>query len=102
MLETIVSFIAHVFRNYVPMARWVEWREEDLRKVPYTPGTSLKASSSDPSSWRRFDECRGKPCGIVFTGDGLGGVDLDACRDPASGKIAPWATEIIEYFATVK
>ena len=81
-----ISLFSKVFQDLVRHPRWVEWREEDLREVPYTPGTSLKASSSDPNSWRRFHDCRGKPCGIVFTGDGLGGVDLDACRDSESAK----------------
>ena len=28
--------------------------------------------------------------------DGIVGVDLDGCRDPTSGRIAPWAQKIIQ------
>jgi hypothetical protein len=100
MYETIVSFIAHVFRNYIPLARWVEWREvgPGKKKVPYIPETKRKALVNDPKSWRRFEQCRGDKRGIVFTGDGLGGVDLDACRDPESGILAPWAERWIRRF----
>jgi hypothetical protein len=38
--------------------------------------------------------------GFVLTGDGLGGVDLDHCRDPETGKIAGWALDIIGDFAS--
>ena len=31
----------------------------------------------------------------VMMGEGLGCVDLDHCVDPGTGKIAPWAREII-------
>jgi hypothetical protein len=38
--------------------------------------------------------------GFVLTGDGLGGVDLDHCRDPETGEIARWALSIIRDFAS--
>ena len=33
--------------------------------------------------------------GLVFNGDGLIGVDLDDCRDLATGDMASWASDII-------
>jgi hypothetical protein len=38
--------------------------------------------------------------GIGCDGLALGGVDLDACRDPASGALAPWAEEVPARLAT--
>ncbi|MGH9380857.1 MAG: DUF5906 domain-containing protein [Thermoanaerobaculia bacterium] len=33
-------------------------------------------------------------------GEGLGGVDLDSCRNPDTGAIAPWAQELLDRFGT--
>lgn len=41
----------------------------------------------------------GTGLGFVFTtDDDLGGVDLDACRDPATGEMKAWAQEIVDKF----
>jgi predicted P-loop ATPase len=72
------------------------------RKVPIQARTGKAASSTDPATWATWDACRNAQrrhhaagIGVVFNGDGLGGIDLDTCRDPATGAIAPWAQEII-------
>jgi len=89
--------------------QWVCWRleerDEKLTKVPYTPGTLYRASSTDLMTWSTFDEAmdayeRGEPpydgIGFVFSsGDPYVGIDLDKCRNPESGDIAPWAQEIL-------
>jgi putative DNA primase/helicase len=94
--------------------QWVVWRYEErngtMTKVPHIPYTGLLASSTDLMDWRTFDEAVGayrasvsestRPydgIGLVFSsGDPYVGIDLDDCRDPKSGKIAPWAKEIID------
>jgi putative DNA primase/helicase len=90
--------------------QWVCWRLEKRRdkvtKVPYTPGTECRASSTDLLTWRTFLEAfvaceRGEPpydgIGFVFcSADPFVGIDLDGCRDPKSGEIAPWAQAIID------
>jgi hypothetical protein len=54
-----------------------------------------------PETWASFDDAaaaykRGGFDGVGFVlGDGFAGVDLDNCRNPDSGEIAPWAMEII-------
>ncbi|MET4455566.1 DUF5906 domain-containing protein [Bradyrhizobium sp. RT3b] len=98
--DAAASFISRVFQKLINAPRWVEWRVTGpgQSKVPYVPGSARKASSSDPKSWRKFEDCRGNLRGVVFNGDGLGGVDLDACRDPVSGRLAPWAAELVERF----
>jgi putative DNA primase/helicase len=89
--------------------QWVCWRLETRdgkpTKVPYTPGTERRASSTDLMTWRTFDQAlaayeAGEPpydgIGFVFcSADPFVGVDLDDCRDPESGAVAEWAQRII-------
>jgi primase-polymerase (primpol)-like protein len=89
--------------------QWVCWRTEEREgkptKVPYTPGTERRASSTDLMTWRTFSEAldayeAGEPpydgIGFVFcSADPYVGIDLDDCRDPETGEISPWAQKII-------
>ena len=93
--------------------QWVCWRTEIREgkptKVPYTPGTNRRASTTDLMTWRTFGEAltayeAGEPpydgVGFVFcSADPYVGVDLDDCRDPETGEIAEWAQKIIDGFA---
>jgi putative DNA primase/helicase len=91
--------------------QWVCWRLEErkgeLTKVPYTPGTRSRASSTDLMTWRTFKEAfaayeAGEPMkydgiGFVFcSADPFVGIDLDNCRDPERGEVTPWARKIID------
>jgi len=90
--------------------QWVCWRLEErkgeMTKVPYTPGTLRRASSTDLMTWRTFSEAleayeRFEPpydgIGYVFcSADPFCGIDLDGCRDPATSVIAAWAKKIID------
>ncbi len=88
--------------------QWVVWRLEErhekLTKVPYTPGTERRASSTDLMSWGTFSEALAAyedggydGVGFVFSSaDPFVGIDLDDCRDPVSGEISPWALKIID------
>jgi len=73
-----------------------------LDKVPYTPGTRRKASTTDLTTWRTFEEAlagleRFDGVGFVFcSGDPYAGVDIDDCVDPETGEIEPWAWQIVE------
>ena len=97
--------------------RWVAWRPEPrkgkLTKVPYAPDERT-AKSDDPATWGTRAEaeacaarmpCPHGPGGVGLelgdhAGLALGGIDLDTCRDPATGAIEPWATEVIERFGS--
>jgi putative DNA primase/helicase len=66
------------------------------------------ASVSDPDTWT-FCEHAEAACkaggfdgpGFVFTKDDpYCGIDLDGCRDPSTGEIAPWAQEIINLMSS--
>jgi hypothetical protein len=96
--------------------QWVAWRNEErdgkTTKVPYfSPG--MRAEANNPSTWLTHDAAVALAQIIINgTGGGVGielgpcgecwiiGVDLDACRDPATGVIEPWAMEVIERFGT--
>lgn len=94
--------------------QWVCWRilkreGKKPTKVPFTPGTERKASSTDLMTWRTFEEAlaayeAGEPpydgIGFVFcSADPFVAVDLDDCRDPETGEVAPWAQKIIDGFS---
>jgi putative DNA primase/helicase len=99
---------------------WVAWQTEDRKdgkptKVPYSPRRG-KAEANNPKTWgtRAAAESRAarlpKPYGLGGigleltelggTGNRLGGIDLDTCRDPASGAIELWAQQVIDRFAS--
>jgi len=95
-------------QNIRDLRQWLCWRTEvrDSKptKIPYSPLTNRRASSTDPSTWGCYSEAvtaykeRGHDgIGFVFTEeDDLAGVDLDRCLDPETGEIEGWAQEIIE------
>jgi putative DNA primase/helicase len=90
--------------------RWVAWRLEDGRKIPINPHTGGNAQSGNFATWapRENAEARarrigGEGTGIMLgdhPGGCIGGVDLDGCRDPATGELELWAAEILDRFAT--
>src|SRR4051794_6689271 len=90
--------------------QWVCWRleerDEKMTKVPYTPGTGRKASTTDLMTWRTFGEALDaykdlepayEGIGFVFcSADPFVGIDLDNCRDPETGVVEEWAQRIID------
>ena len=100
------------------MPRWLTWAAMppdkpagSPRKVPFNVHSSSAASVSDPATWGTFEEARAreqwlrKPLGIggiglvlgQIDGDkGLGGIDLDACRDAETGAIEPWGQVVMD------
>jgi putative DNA primase/helicase len=106
--------------RFAPLLRWLRWREEIRKgkttKVPYHCDRPRRAKSTDPGTWGTraaaeaalpqlavAEGCR-KGVGITLgdLGDGhvLFGVDLDHCRDPDSGALDPWASDIVERVGT--
>lgn len=85
---------------------WVTWQPEirngKLTKVPLTVWDRF-ASVNDPSTWGTFAEVieDGRGVGYVFTEDDpFTGIDLDKCRDPATGTAEPWALDIVNSLAS--
>ena len=80
---------------------WYEWAGK-WTKVPYiATHPTGRASSTNPATWRSFDEARaayedGKGDGLgIVLGDGLVGIDLDNCRHPKTREFAPSALAIV-------
>lgn len=105
-----LTLLREVFEERADQPRWVAWREivrdGESRKVPVNPHTGGNASHSDRETWgtleealRRHQEDGLDGVGIVL-GGGLGGVDLDGCRDPETGELTDWAESYIEMFAS--
>ncbi len=102
------------------LPRWVGWRHESRHgratKVPFMANGAGRAKADDPATWdvrpraeawpRRHVNGAGGGVGLQLgalaerPGVALGGVDLDACRDPATGGVEPWAAEVLARFAT--
>lgn len=86
--------------------QWVTWqweaKEGKRTKVPYGTGSS-KASSTNAATWAEFDAALAAArrferdgVGFVFSSDDpYAGVDLDACIDPDTGEMEPWALVIV-------
>jgi putative DNA primase/helicase len=100
--------VEHIPAELRPRPQWVAWRYE-LRKGKWTkvlknPRTGDNAKSDDAATWGTFEEAlacsrtrRMDGVGFVFSIlDEFAGIDLDHCRDPLTGIIAPWALAIIE------
>src|ERR671910_1378345 len=95
-------------QNIRDLRQWLCWRIEERdgkpTKVPYSPLTGEKASSTDPQTWASYSEAveayreHGYAgIGLVFSEDDpFCGVDLDGCLNPETGEIEGWAQEIIE------
>lgn len=91
--------------------QWVLWRFEKRNdkptKLPYQACGKLAESDND-ETWSTFASIEERfrrrgydGIGFVFAkDDGLCGVDLDGCRDKATGKVSDWAREIILAFGT--
>jgi putative DNA primase/helicase len=105
-ISPLISPIENIPQELTERPQWVCWRyeerDEKLTKIPYST-TGWRASSTDPTTWSTFDEAltahkkRGYDgIGFVFSDDDpYCGIDLDKCRDPKTGEIAPWAQKII-------
>jgi primase-polymerase (primpol)-like protein len=90
--------------------QWVAWKLEQRdgkpTKVPYIAGGVGRADTTDLMTWRTFEQAvtaletgRYNGIGFVFcSGDHYTGIDLDDCRDPETGELEAWATELVASF----
>ncbi|KAA0249822.1 MAG: hypothetical protein EDX89_23535 [Acidobacteria bacterium] len=89
---------------------WIRWRwswvEKQLKwtKVPVHPTLARNASTSNPSTWGKFETAVANlnvhgvdGVGFVFTAaDPFCGIDIDSCRDPRTGLISELARSVME------
>ena len=88
--ETAQS-IPKALRN---LPNWVSW---DSAKIPLIAGTSTRASSTDPDTWRAYsDLAEDAKRGFVITAPYCG-VDLDSCRDAENEELDEWARKIVRH-----
>jgi putative DNA primase/helicase len=92
--------------------QWVGWRWEQRKnrwtKPPVAISTGGRAAVNAPATWCSFQQAGGAylkgdiaGVGFVLTADDpYTAVDLDHCRDPHTGQIAPWAHDIIARLAS--
>lgn len=92
--------------------QWCLWklieRDGEKTKVPF--GIDGKpAKSNDPATWSTFESVAATfangggydGLGFVFSAaDEFVGIDLDGCRNPTTGELAPWAAEQIDALDT--
>src|ERR1700690_3923041 len=79
--------------------RWLVWRLVENKKPPI--GEDGRALPDWKSALLTFDIALGRlvypGAGLGFVhGEGWGGIDLDACRDPKTGIVDPRAASVIE------
>lgn len=91
--------------------QWVLWRSEgrngDETKVPYSVD-GRKARANDPATWSAFETVVAVFNGGGYTGIGFEfsaddpfvGIDLDGCRNPATGELAEWAKDVLRLMNT--
>ena len=90
--------------------RWLLWNyveigEEDNKRWSKLPvqASGKAASSTNPNTWsdyftaqEAYQKGQFDGVGFVFTGDdNIIGVDIDDCRDPATGSLNDLATNIL-------
>lgn len=97
--------------------QWVCWRyhwaedRDEWTKVPVDVGTGGFARSTDPETWTSFADALAYHDRSGTDTDGLGfvvhetedlvvGIDLDDCRDPATGDLEAWAEDLLEAVPT--
>ncbi|MGE0755769.1 MAG: AAA family ATPase [Pirellulaceae bacterium] len=91
------------------LPQWVVWRNVATggrtTKKPFQV-SGLPASSTDPATWADYETIEPHLAnhdgpGFVFSADDpYCGIDLDSCRDPATGELAGWADYWLTRFAT--
>jgi hypothetical protein len=87
--------------------RWVVWRwtrnGTKWDKPPYqSKNPRAKAASNNPATWsshaaavKAVKDGKADGIGYVLTKGKIAAADLDDCRDPDSGKLTPWAQEMV-------
>jgi primase-polymerase (primpol)-like protein len=95
--KNVYGAIEAALADYLSQKRWVCWRSEfrhtKVAKVPVEAKRGIHASVTCPDQWVDYPTClrfwqehahASEGIGIVLTGDGLVGIDLDNCRNPST------------------
>jgi len=91
-------------KRFTAQRIWVLWKWHTSKtgkrtKVPYQPNGN-KAKSNNPKTWTTYEAAVSAASqfdGIGFVlPDGTGALDVDDCRDAATGTVHHWAQELID------
>lgn len=96
-------------QTLMSMRRWVLWKPEDGKKVPFSVCSTEKeicASTTNDKTWACYGDAVNKlkysdfyGLGFVFSRqDGLVFIDLDSCVDE-SGELSEFADSVVKLFA---
>ncbi len=99
--------LANIPTELSGLPNWVVWktvqRKGNPTKVPFNAETKNEAKSNDKKTWTTFYKARSvfeaggfEGVGFMFDAESFVGIDLDGCRNPDTGAIAPWAVKIIK------
>lgn len=79
--------------------QWLAWRHINGTKTPTTLSGAM-CDGYNPANWHPWEAVRhdAQPAFQFVKGSGIFGVDLDACI--VDGELSPWASEIVDRFAT--
>ena len=83
------------------LPRWTTWKLIQGKKLPFSKNgtTAIKDPGLRLSFLEACAQMNGGGIGFVFDeSDDLGGVDLDACRNPETGELTLWAQKIVKDF----
>lgn len=89
---------------------WVTWDytwkpdREKWDKPPLNPKNGLLGSTTDPQTWAPYETAAARASRDGLPGVGfvlheraaLSGIDLDACRDPETGRLQAWAQAVVD------
>ncbi len=103
------STIEGAFAGFLDEEIWLCWKEINKAgrkvKLPIHATTGRAASSTDPATWTTYGLAQkqvrksrmGLGVALAAVGDRhLVGIDLDSCRDSTDGRIASWASTVLE------
>jgi primase-polymerase (primpol)-like protein len=100
------------FKGCANLVAWMNAiRNGAPTKTPFDAKTGNMAKTDDPSTWSDYGTATkwgrangaagvGLVLGEVCNANHVGGIDLDVCRDAASGEITDWGQEVIDRFKT--
>src|SRR5262245_30474238 len=105
-----LTYLPEAIHGFTKEQRWCCWNwvprinpDKTIiwTKPPFQPN-GQHAKSNDPSTWCRFPQALdgvliGKfdGLGYMLSGTQVAAVDLDKCRDAATGALEQWASDIV-------
>jgi hypothetical protein len=85
---------------------WLNWIWRDHKKIPRQSLHPRKhAKVDDSTTWSSYEDAVraenfADGIGFVLLNSGFAALDLDDCRDADTGRLEPWATDLIEQSKT--